>query len=233
MKIVTSFHPDSWNVYAKKCVESFLRHWPNDLICYVEDKVDFEDKRVIFRNINDIEVDGKSFKNFIENLSQNPLYTGIRDGRYNYNYDLVRFSKKVFAQYDVLKDAKEKVIWLDADTVTIKDITQDFLESLFDGKGLCYLGRSGFHTETGFVGFDPLNESFGDFLDIYIGLYLSGHIVRLSRWHDCEAFDTARLDSGISGHNLTPFFNGTELHVFPDSILGKYIVHNKGNRKYG
>ena len=32
--LVTSFRGDHWNIYAKDCIESFIKHWPKDTKLY-------------------------------------------------------------------------------------------------------------------------------------------------------------------------------------------------------
>jgi hypothetical protein len=104
---------------------------------------------------------------------------------------------------------------------------------------LSYLGREGVYTETGFIGFDTLNDKFPEFLKNYLGFIRHGWFKDFARWHDCEAFDFARVRSGISGSNLSPFFKIPEnkkmsledLDVMGRSILGEYLFHAKGKRK--
>lgn len=217
-------------------LESVCENWPSKIIVYVESPIDFQHEKVEIRNFFDIE----GVMNFYQNIKRVPICHGvIKDGSYNYNYDLWKFSRKVFAQWDVLKEHKGKVFWLDADSYIRKPVPIEFLESLFDGKCLSYLGREGIYTETGFVGFNTEHHDFKKFLNAYIGILRHGLAFKLRRWHDCEIFDVARKETKTSGNDLSPFFKIPknkkmtleDLDVFSRSVLGEYILHFKGKRK--
>lgn len=230
---VTTFSASSYDLYAKRMLESCV-NWPSKIIAYVESDVELPEwieKRSFFG------IEG--VMNFYQNIKHVPACHGrTRDG-YNYNFDVWKFSRKMFAQWDVLKNHQGKVFWLDADIIVEKPVTEDFLVSLFDNQGLCFLEREGLYTETGFVGFDTEDGKFKDFLRYYMGFLRHGWFMRHPRWHDCEAFDFARRNSGISGNNLSPFFripkdrqmSLEDLDVFSKSVLGEYLTHHKGGRK--
>lgn len=235
MLTVTTFSQTGYDTYAKKTLESACNFWPTKIIVYTETPIDFEHEKVEKRNFFDIE----GVMNFYQNIKYVPICHGRTDQGYNYNYDLWKFSRKMFAQWDVLKDYKGKAIWLDADCYIRKEVPEKWLVDLFDGKGLTYLGRKGLYTETGFVGFDTENEKFPEFLKNYIGFIRHGWFQNFKRWHDCEAFDFAMKESGISGKNLSPFFkipknrklSLEDMDVFSRSVLGEYIFHGKGKHK--
>lgn len=235
MITVTTFSQSGYEKYAKETLKSACDFWPTKIIVYLETPVDFEHEKVEKRNFFDIE----GVMNFYQNIKNVPICHGRTDQGYNYNYDLWKFSRKMFAQWDVLKDYKGKVIWLDADCYIQRQTSEKWIEDLFSGKGLAFLGRQGLYTETGFVGFDTENDKFQEFLKLYMGFIRYGWFKNFKRWHDCEAFDFARKESGITGNNLSPFFkmpkNGRlslkDLDVFSRSVLGECIDHRKGGRK--
>ncbi len=229
MKFVTTFSKTGYEKYAHKTLETMREHLPGEVIVYSE--FPLKDSRNFF------EIEGVvSFYNNIQNV---PICRGITNKGYNYNYDVWKFSRKMFAQWDVLKDYKGKVFWVDADCYVRKPPPKEFLEGLFDKEGLCYLGREGLYTETGLVGFDTENEKFDEFLYYYMGFIKHAWFMNHQRWHDCAAFDFAREESGISGNNLSPFFKIPEdkkltleeMDVFVRSSIGEYILHAKGGRK--
>ena len=238
MIAVTTFSKTGYETYAKSMLESVVENWPTRIVVYVEKPIDIEDEKIEIRSFFDIE----GVMNFYQNIKNTPLCHGIvGSGKYNYNYDVWRFSRKMFAQWDVLKDYIGKVFWLDADSIIRKPVTDDWLIKLFDGKGLSYLGREGVYTETGFIGFDTENEKFQDFLKYYIGFIRHGWFKDHKRWHDCAAFDFAMEKSGISGNNLSPFFkipknrvmSLADLDVVKRSVLGEFFFHAKGAKKKG
>ncbi len=216
-------------------LESVIENWPTKIIVYTESPIDLKHEKIEERDF--FEIPGvQPFYQYIQNT---PIARGLVEGGYNYNYDAWKFTRKVFAQWDVLKNHDGKVFWLDADTYVRKPVPPEWLESLFDGKAMSYLGREGIYTETGFLGFDTQSEGFMEFLDLYIGCLRRGILFTLKRWHDCEVFDWAMNKSGVSGNNLSPFFKIPEdrkmslddLDVFSRSVLGEYLLHFKGKRK--
>ena len=235
MIAVTTFSKSGYEEYAKKMMESVAKNWPTKLIVYSEFPLESPSNNIEIRDFFQIP-NATTFLTYIQNT---PMAFGKVQGGYDYNFDLWRFSRKLFAQYDVLQEHKGKVFWLDADLYINKPITEGYLDSLFSGHPLVYLGREGLYTETGFIGFDTEHEKFHHFLEAYIGCLRQGIVFNLPRWQDCEVFDWARKESGIKDRNLSPFFKipkdrkmrRSDLDVIHRSILGEYILHYKGNRK--
>jgi hypothetical protein len=157
-----------------------------------------------------------------------PKTKGMIGKDYNYNYDIWKFCRKMFAQFDAFKSGG-KVFWLDGDTEFTKDISEDYLEKMFDDEPLVLFGREGFYCETGFVGFDTEHKDFAGILERYIDTLQKGIAFSLKGWHDCYCLDYAREGKG---KDLTKGWKpGDSLHVVPKSDLGKYLIHRKGNRK--
>lgn len=238
MIAVTSFSKSGYETYGKKMIESMIHHWPTKLIIYSEfplEPIQTTFEKVEIRNLFDI----PNIVTFLQYIKNIPLAHGNLPEGYNYNFNLWKFSRKIFAQYDVLKDYSGKVFWVDADCYVRKPVPVDFLDSLFEGHPLAYLGREGFYTETGFIGFDSTRPRFKEFLENYIGCLRKGKIFELKRWHDCEAFDWAREQTGIQDKNLSPFFkipddkkmSLVDLDVVYRSVLSEYLTHFKGKRK--
>jgi hypothetical protein len=236
---VTSFSETGYHKYGKRFLEQAVVNWPTKLIVYYEVKPDFVHERVEYRNLFDLE----NLRTFLLYLQDKPITKGDMPDGYNYNFDAWKFCRKSFVQFDVLKDAEEKVFWLDADIELKKSISEDFLESLFvelkgddeRSRALACFWREGFHSETGFIGFDPKGEKFQEFLQAYIDVYRRGTLFTLKRWHDCAAFDHAVTTSGVPIKNLSKFYlkNKTPLGVMSQSVLKSYMDHLKGDRKYG
>jgi hypothetical protein len=96
MHIITSFGPGGWEKYAKRMVESYVQYWPKTvpLYAYYHDCEKPEGKYpgVEFINLNE---NSPEFNTFRERASkangQGP------DGKYNYRFDALKFSAKVFA----------------------------------------------------------------------------------------------------------------------------------------
>jgi hypothetical protein len=228
---ITSFSQEGYEVCGRKMLQSVIDCWPGKIIAYHEGVIpDLQHDKIEYRNLFDL----GNIVSFLSFIKHDPRARGLINGQYDYNFDCWKFCRKVFAQHDVLKDKPGKVFWLDADVVFKKPIPKEFLDDLFKGSTLIYLGRNGFYSETGVIGFDTEADGFDKFLEAYINVYRTGQIFKLRRWHDCEAFDFAREMSQVRAENLSAFYPEriSALHVLPHTVLNEYMSHNKGNRKY-
>jgi hypothetical protein len=231
MLAITTFSPKGYELYGKRFLETFVEHWPCNIVVYYEELPDFKHEKVTYKPL--MEVFGmKAFLSYCDK----DVFKGQTSFGYNYNFDARKFSFKVFAQFDALKNNKGKVIWLDADTITKKPVTEEFINGLFGELGqeacLSFLGRRGFHCESGFVGFDTDHPDFEEFFERYENCYRRGQIFKLERWHDCEALQWAIDQSGVNVNNLSPFWKtGDDLDVMPKTVLGEYLTHFKGRQK--
>lgn len=220
---ITSFSKEGYSRYGKKFLES-IDNWPGEIIAYLEEDIDFDHPKLIKKDLLSI----PELKTFLNYIDGKPEPRGYVNGVYDYNFDLWKFCRKMFAQFDAFNE-KGKVFWIDADCILKAPLPEKFLKNLFEGEALCFLGREGFYTECGFVGFDLNHPDFEEFKNRYIATLQRGIVFTLKGWHDCYCFDWARDGKG---KNLTDDWRmGDPLHVFPNSVLGEYIVHNKGNRK--
>lgn len=235
MIVLTSFSPKGYELYGKRFLESFVENWPCKVIVYHEGQPDFQHEKVIYKPLDDV----FGYQAFIQYCNRNPVFSGQTPMGYNYNYDAAKFCKKVFAQFDALKNNKGKAIWLDGDTFTKEPVTEEWVNDLFDDTAVSYLARAGFHCESGYVGFDTAHREFQEFFERYENVYRRGHIFKLKRWHDCEALDWAIAQSNVKVKNLSEFFkippdrkmDLEDLDVFGKSVLGQKMEHLKGSRK--
>lgn len=224
MLAVTSFHPEGYEKYGRRNLETFVKHWPINMVCYYEELPDFQHERIEYRPL--MEIDGVS--EFLEKAKRVPNSDGKTPEGYNYNWDAQKFCRKVFAQ-DAAFDLDDEVFWLDADVVSFRDVPREFLDGLIKGVPFCYLGRKDFYTETGFLGFNRKGKGFSEFRARYLPAFTTGKIFEQSQgWHDCIAFDEAR--KGIQGNNLSPKGRAAD-HVLLTSPIGHYIDHLKGPKR--
>ncbi len=152
----------------------------------------------------------------------------------SWEYNVVRYSHKVFAACDALYDYDGIGVWLDADCVTYKKIPQGLIEKQVEGVYLAHYGRTGMYTETGLWIMDCSHPEHRNFLDAWRNVYYSERYTVLPGWHDCYTLDaTIRsflADGRIKTHNLS---GEHHLHHHPQALseLGKYVDHCKGLRK--
>ena len=152
-----------------------------------------------------------------------------------WEFDVVRYSNKVFAAYDAFYDYQGLCVWLDADCVTHRKLPRKFVESLLpDGHYMALFQRTGYHTETGFWMHDGRHPEHKAFWDTWIAWFETGKFRELRQWHDCTTLDaTVRLferDGRIKTTNLSGAHH-KDMHPMSKVELGKYLDHCKGPRK--
>lgn len=219
MKAVTTFAPHHFDEYAHRMLESFVRFWPCELVAYVDYVPPFKHDKIEYRMLDTL-YDLREFKEYA--LKQQKTCPQ------NYLYDAARFAHKAYAQIDMLERyPKEEIFWLDADVVTLIEISSWFMKGLLKDYTLCFLGRDTY-TETGFIGFNPSGPYFPMFLNHYRDQYHGRKLFKLPYWTDCHAFDEAR--KGLAHVNDIGQGHGLE-HVWCRSVLAPYMDHLKGKRK--
>ena len=226
---VTSFSAKGFSDYARTGLETMAAFWPGKIVVYYEyDKPDFPDNgKIEWRNL----MADQGLLKVLEWAQGSPCLRGaLPDGRHNYNFDLYKFCRKVFAQADALERHNGVVYWLDADTRLLKPLEPKWLEGLLHGKYTAAMFRKNSHIESGVVAWDTRHKEHGAFISAYRGLYQSGNILHLPGFHDCWAYEEALRHSGGASHNWSPDASGVQETV-PQSPLAGYLEHLKGNRK--
>ena len=149
-----------------------------------------------------------------------------------------RFGRKTFMQVHACRQYGGKVFWIDADSVTVKHVPENFLDRMLpDDKFNCYLGRDGWYfTESGFIGFNADHPIAKRFLRDYVHVFIVGTIFTQEWWHDCIAFDAIRYMATKDGHggefvNLAAHVPQGHMHPLQISAPGEFLHHLKGNRK--
>lgn len=150
-------------------------------------------------------------------------------------HDVVRFSHKVFAAIHALYDHDDIGVWLDADCVTYKPVSDELIRSLIPAD--CYMAmfkRNGLYTETGFWVVNCAHEQHKAFLDVWREWYEQGVFKNLDGWTDCHTLDATVRKFEKSGLIKTHNLSGTaanKAHPMSFVEIGKYIDHCKGQRK--
>ena len=212
----TSFSPKGYEVYGKKFLETFLEFWPIDIAVFYEgQKPDISDSRIIYHDL----LEDMEFRAFQDEY-------GYFSGK-DYRFMATKFSPKVFAKTSIRPEC-DWYIWVDADVVTTRKIDERFFnETCPGGFTGAYLGRKDWDTsECGFVPYN-LNLGGGEFLDKFRRIYTTGELFSLPQWHDSFVFDHLREQNvNLWFKNLSENVSGN--HVWPNTILGEYMIHNKG-----
>ena len=230
-KAITTMHKAGYEQYGRRMIESWHQYWPHyyTLTVYTEGfNLDKKYNNVKQIDLHEVSPELVAFKERHKDREDQKDPLALARGA-------IRFSHKSFAViHACMNTSDETVIWLDADTVTHKIITSDFLDNLLpEGCYTSYLGRQNNYTECGFVMYDTSNKFNEQFMMMWKSLYVTDEIFQLPQWHDCMAYDAVRLhlqEQGMKTHNLTPEGKNYD-HVFINSPLGTVMDHLKGPRK--
>lgn len=243
---ITTFHKQGYIEHAEKMMRSFEKHWPREislLAYYEEEKPNIESDRIFYRSLNDSCPNLLKFK---ERHKDDRYANGWDDRKNKVNFALnaVRFSHKSYcmahACVNPLAD-EDVVIWLDSDTHTFRDMPFNFIDGLM-GPKYCnaFLGRKKPFTETGYIMFNVKHRLNDEYMKRWNSYYNDDTIFQLPNYTDCEVFDTIRRkfleDKDATDDeflNLSPVGNFKFGHPFINSMLGQYMDHCKGNRKFG
>lgn len=220
MRVATTVHKAGFEQYGFRWVEG-IKNWPQaEFILYAEG---FSTESAICKRVEDLprlEIFKRKFHGYVPP---------------SWEFDIIRFSNKVFAAYDAFYDYDGLCVWLDADCVTYRKLPKKVIEEqLPEGAFMGLFRRAGLHTETGFWVMDGSHPEKKAFLDTWVQWFETGRFRSLHQWHDCTTLDaTAKLfekDGRIKVHNLSGEAS-KEMHPICFVELGKYIDHTKGARK--
>ena len=249
--LITTFNKNGYQTYGQQMLEAFLKHWPETqkILVYAE-SVNIDDNiknnpRVIIRDLNAVQA-LTLFKNrHINNPKAHGFWPEGRTTK-EFQFDAVRFSHKVFAIYVATKNLPFDVgslVWLDADSITHRDVPLDFFDKIAPRSytddlgqkqkyGISYLGRTKQHSECGFVSYNLGHPGMQAFWESFADMYRTDALFDLPEWHDSYIFDYVRKKyetRGMVNFNITPGYHSG--HPFINSLLGEYMDHMKGSRK--
>lgn len=248
---VTSFSEAGRKQYGMDMLHSWAAKSDFDIAVFLEDSK-VEDC-VIAENITYYELEPLilSMHDFeMYRIINNAITSGrqdiVRQLTTDYRWQGNKFARKVYAVTDErLRVNKDWLIWIDADTVVNKVLQDNFINEVLDPAEDCccvYLGRKNWHhSECGFVAYN-LNAGGARFLDEFENMYTSFDYLTLDEWHDSYVFDVVRKSMEEEGYKFydlsmgkdlgSPKKNGNSaLHIWPHTVLGKYLEHNKGALK--
>ena len=260
-KVITTYKPDDWNRYSKRCVQSILKNWPDvSLTIYYEKKPEAMDiPGYEFIHIDKANHALRKFRSDYKNdpVANGKLETipgGVRRSKRleteggkdafkeSYLWNAVKFSFKVSCITHAVKTYKDfdYIIWLDDDTYTFRQIPKEFIESLCPADTLVtYLGRekkgSNKYPECGLVCYNMKHPLIQNFIQDWENMYSTGKIFDLLEWHDSYVFwhmtKEYRNKHKVLVNDIGYAKGVMGHHVFVNSELGLYIDHFKGDRK--
>jgi hypothetical protein len=245
-RVVMTCNRKIWEEYGRRAAESFLDYWTGaQLWLYVED---FDPEQRFYAAC----IDGRMH---IQDLpdwhtawkvrhADNPDAHGRgessrrgRASRYGYDFrrDCVRFSHKVAALTHAALDQRgpphDRLVMLDADVMTNRPVSADWLDRLLPGSHyLAWLDRAGSYPECGFVVFNATHPRHRQVMNDLREAYESDRVFVLPETHDSFVLMRIVRAAGLPTHNLTPA-RADRGNPFAASVLAEKMVHFKGKRK--
>lgn len=206
---VTTFAPQHWDVYAKRCVDTFQRYWTG----------------ISLKTFTDEELESRSdwLADFKKRHAHRPTE--------NYRFDAVRFAHKVAAiELAFFGGVSDSLVWMDADCVTHAMVDRRWLSRLVGRSDVAYLARDRKYSECGFMVFRR-NSAGEQFIENFAELYRTDEIFNLAEWHDSWVFDQVR--KRLPNLRYVSLSGGAEKtsHPLVNGPLGARLDHCKGGRK--
>ena len=253
VKVITSYKPGTWNQYARRAVDSILKHWPEDtkVTVYHETQTQdiFEHPRLEWIDVHEVQPALLEFKNKykddpvangeIQEIDNGVRRPGPMPSKGSFQWNAVRFSNKVFCVTHALRNSidYDYLIWIDADTYSFRKIPPSFLHKILPSDSfVTYLGRGDQDPECGFVGYNLKHTELEKFNNEWEDLYTNDGIFKLtSGWTDCSSLIyLVRKYQKQKEIKVTDIGHASGVkgnHVFINSVLGLYMDHFKGKRK--
>ncbi len=244
--VVTTFHNDGYQRYAKKMITTFLANWPQTvtLLAYPEDCTVVEQAaNLIVRDLHDSSPELVRFKQRWSNdprargqVAQGPPDKKGKQPGIGFRWDAIRFSHKVYAVCHAARNTDADVLlWMDADMVCHTRIPESFIAEQ-TRCGLGFLGRPKKFTECGLYSMNLRDQSTQEFLTEFQRAYDTGRLFSMKEWNDCWVFDEVRKEvkqrhPGWQWRDWSPTQIQAEGHPLVNSVWGAYLDHLKGNRK--
>lgn len=246
--VVTTFHKEGYDKYAKRMIRTFLENWPKDVTLYVypqdhsiQEVADNLVVRDLHKSIPELVAFKDRWKNDPKATGQvatgPPDRKGKRPG-IGFRWDAIRFSHKVYSVCHAAKNTNADVLfWMDADMVCHTEIPHHFIDKhAGNSYGLGFLGRPRKFTECGLYSMNLRDAATQEFLIEFQKAYDSGRLFTFQEWNDCWVFDEVRKE--VKQRHQSWIWNDwcqgiikDEGHPLINSVWGAYLDHLKGRRK--
>lgn len=224
LEIITSFSEEYYQKIGKDSVESWLKFWPTDLklTCYVEGNFEIIDDP----RIKKIDFEVTEYTKFLER--------GKIGGQER------KFAKKAFSFiHSMQTTAADRIVWIDADVISVGNLTRSFVESLLPNNvlsthmGVTYWekkdGTPGrwYVPETGFFAVNTRHPKFANFRDEYRRRYLEHDQSNLRRFYDNDVYGYVLEELNTETLDLCRDFTKPYKTPLRHTVLGPYIHHYK------
>jgi hypothetical protein len=245
--VVTTFHKEGYDKYARRMIRTFLESWPSDITLYVypqDHSVEEVGSNLVVRDLHSSCTDLVAFK---KQWGKDPKARGEvslgppdRKGKQpgiGFRWDAIRFSHKVYSVCHAAKNTDADILlWMDADMVCHTPVPHHFIDKMVNGCGLGFLGREKKFTECGLYSMDLRDNNTREFLLEFQRAYDSGRLFQFKEWNDCWVFDEVRKEvkTRHPEWQWNDWCKGLikgEGHPLINSEWGAYLDHLKGRRK--
>lgn len=229
---LTSMNRAIYEQYGRRMIESFARHWPASvpLYVYAEDFHPETPERVYVVDLHRACPELVAFKS---RHRHNPAANGRKTGAYTFRTDAVKFANKSFAvihaaSFMVAMVGADRIIWLDADTVTHAPVPCDFLAALCpDDAYIAWLAREKAYPECGFYVINPRHPGNRGFMAHWRALYTKDKVFRFPETHDSFVLERLIKDHRMPAVSISGEGAKTN-HPLVNGPLGRYCDHLKG-----
>jgi hypothetical protein len=229
---VTSVSQAYYDHCGQASIESFSHHWPDDITLHVYNEDIEKPKKK--KHVNWIDWD---------QLIDLPGFSQRHD-----NKNVVKFAKKAFSIIHAMEHIDcDRLIWLDADTITVRGPSHQFLNLISPNDVLSsHFGvkhqwpsdtdpnRLSFSCETGFFIVNKRHPQFFQFAKRYKEYYMNDLGLNLRRFYDGEVYGAVVSEFESKGTKMMELNPDHFIKTpFPHSVIDPYIKHFKAGRKDG
>lgn len=242
ISVVTTCSARGWTEYGERMVVSFREHWPDSvrLLVYTEG-FDMPDEG----NVSRMDLP-EWFEAWKRKHSNNPDAHGRDQARnrprkphYDFRRDCVKFAHKIAALTDAaLRETVDRLVWMDADTITHAPVDQRWIGDLARFRSdqyLAWLDRARTYPECGFLIFNGSHSYHDQFMRRLRYVYEADHVFKLGETHDSFVIQKLVDCCVEEGQFPKPLsLSGSARvshHPFVLSPLGERLDHLKGPRK--
>ena len=223
IRCVTTCHEAGWEQYGRRMLAGWDKHVPHELLWYTEGYQ--------IPNVPGVHAKDNEQLDRLQAFKQR--WSFYRPP--SYQWDVVRFSHKVYAVLDAFTGYDGLGLWIDADMVPYRDVPQGYIEGLLDqGDYIAMFRRKGMYSECGFWIVDCGHKAHGEFMDRLAAMYDDACFRDVREWHDSYLMDMVvtamEREQKISVTNLSGEY-ATEEHPMAKADLARYFDHLKGPQR--
>ncbi len=233
--VVTSLSEDAFQDYGRRMLEHFKRFWPSTVSLSVYPWADLSQKSIGWIREQGFFVTPLPdwHWEFQHRHKDNPAANGLKGDRYDYRHDCSKWLCKVAAVTDAFwrlrkeDDDDHVLIWLDADTLTKAEVTEEWLDGLLGDNFMAWLDREGKCQEGSCLMFRVDNPLCVVLLDHWRHVYLTDEVFAYPYTADNEVMQLLVNQMGVKPQSLSG--DGRyNLEPFNEGPLSERMLHYKG-----